>query len=196
MALYSKICIICNSEFKTMRISSVYCGKVCANRSRKLPQKMKQSLIQRASQFTFSTLEQMGMERTARGYTPDGATVDNPLGKDAALLMAEALRIKAERDAKAKEMGIRDNAPLANIAKDNIDFINTTDPALGDSTGFKTKQEVQNDNISISNDSVSHAPVDRESESCNGSDDSIPVVSSSSNDSRPTKGIRKIGGLK
>lgn len=168
MAIYSKICIMCNNEFRTMRINSVFCGKRCGNRSRTLPPQIRQNLIGRNSQFT------MVLDTRPKHRIQD----------ENGLLMALA---KAE----AKRRGIVDRDVI-----DNTKYINTIDPANGDSTGFGVKQEDKNDNTSVVDNHNNNAAENREGKDTNGSNDNISTIPISSIGSRQTKGIRKLGGLK
>lgn len=136
MAIYSKICIMCNRDFRTMRISTLFCGKRCANRSRSLPLSMRESLVKRASGFTM-----------VEDNRPNHRIKD-----ENGLLMALALE-------EARKRGIVTNRPLADVAEDNLQYISPNDPALGDSTGFgvsgdnNKKQEIQHDRDSNNTDS-------------------------------------------
>jgi len=126
--VYSKICIMCNREFKTNRISTVFCSippRKCANASRKLPPRMKEQLIKRSQQFTMSVVAPMGIEQDIRGkeFTPQ------ELSEGLALARIEAARrgiISVRRD--------------ATTYVDNSQFIYKDDPANGDSSGFSTEQ--------------------------------------------------------
>lgn len=133
------------------------------------------SLMERSAKFMIKnftrSISSAGNEMNLSGYNPNFATSDNPLGDDLALAIGNARLIAEKRGQK-----VPDN--FLELVKDNLKFINTTDPALGDSTGFgihpdNTKQqEVQNNADSNNNDSNSKG---------------VPVSRS---------GIRKIGGLK
>jgi len=64
MTVYSKFCIICNTQFLTLRISTLFCSKNCANRSRNLPVSLKEKLVRRNSKFSMSMLNHVDRDGT------------------------------------------------------------------------------------------------------------------------------------
>lgn len=162
---------MCDKEFRTMKINSLFCSKLCGNRSRSLPAKLKQSLVKRS--YRFSVLEDNRPEHI--------------ISSDIALCEYNARE-------EAKRRGIKPST----VIEDNLKYINTTDPANGDSTGFKKQEEIHNDNDFVNGNSVSHTPVNGESEDSNGSNGNASTISSSSiaGEFPRGKGIRKIGVLK
>lgn len=144
MAIYSKLCILCNDEFKTMRISTLFCGKKCANRARALPISIKESLVRRNTQFTMIT------DRRPAHTVKD----------EEALLMALA---KEE----VRKRGIK--PPRVNhVVEDNRKFIYPTDPAAGGADGFGLKVNTDliieaqhdDDNDNVESDSSAVGNVD------------------------------------
>src|ERR1700687_5867417 len=119
--VFSKICIICSNEFFTVRSNTLYCSKKCRNRVRYLPQQIVNSLVKRNAQFT--------MKANKFTASIQGRTIET-LPADIQLCEAKA------RD-EARRRGIK----VSSIVDDNLDYINTTDPALGDSTGFGIKPD-------------------------------------------------------
>lgn len=66
MTVYSKFCILCNKQFLTMRISTLFCSKNCANRMRSIPVSLKEQLIQRNSKFAMSMLNHVDRDGTIK----------------------------------------------------------------------------------------------------------------------------------
>src|SRR5258708_5870504 len=118
--IYSKICIICANNFDTFKVNSLYCSKRCRNRVRYLPQHIINSLIEKYSQFT--SVKKFGDSIVSQPQVLKDMKFSNTDMNIAAGLA------KAEAD----KRGIKRSA----IVDNNLDFINTTDPANGDSTGF------------------------------------------------------------
>ena len=177
--LYNKICIVCMGNFQTTRITTLCCKKQCRNRLRYYPQKLINSLVERVSRFT--TFKRYGDSIVSSPQILSGQVFESPELKHAVALARD----------EARRRGIK----VSSIVDDNLDFINTTDPANGDSTGFKKQEEIHNDNDFVNGNSVSHAPVNGESENSNGSNGNASTISSSSiaGEFPRGKGIRKIG---
>lgn len=98
--IYSKFCIICSTEYESTRRNSVFCSKKCNNRARYLPEKLLNELIARNARFTMSvanTFTKSIVDTRFSGYAPKGATKNNPLGEDEALLIAHARSIAESR---------------------------------------------------------------------------------------------------
>lgn len=131
MALYSKICIICSKSFLTQRISTAYCSKKCANRSRSIPDKLLESLMKRAKKFTVNTLVTKGVEYPEH----EGSTDTNPAGNDIGLLVASAKAIASQRGIRT-DFSIED-ALLKNntVLRDNLKYISPKD-SIEDADGF------------------------------------------------------------
>lgn len=66
MTVYSKFCILCNGQFLTMRISTLFCSKNCSNKARTLPVSLKEELIRRNSKFTMSMLNHVDRDGTIK----------------------------------------------------------------------------------------------------------------------------------
>lgn len=110
MAYYTKICIVCTHSFHCMKITALCCGKKCRNRMRYLPMGLKQELIRRNNAYIMKANNytamvrpatmQAGVTTDAIGTMPEGATSENPGGKDHSFLVAHALELKKARSVK------------------------------------------------------------------------------------------------
>jgi hypothetical protein len=104
MAVYSKICIICQKKFYAMKVNKMFCSKTCSNRTRYLPKELVASLVQRNSQYTIKANKYVAMvqddfgNESAHGYEPPETSNEHPLGKDEGYLYALAKMKKEQRD--------------------------------------------------------------------------------------------------
>lgn len=115
MPVYNNICIVCQRKFVSTRIDAVYCPDKqvingieiksnCRSRARSLPDNLKESLIRRNRNFKMKATSHVadvydaaGRE-SAIGYIPEGATKENPLGKDEGLVLALIREMKQKKD--------------------------------------------------------------------------------------------------
>lgn len=138
MAVYAKICIICQKKFYAMKVNKMFCSKTCSNRTRYLPKELVASLVQRNSQYMIKASKYVAMiqddsgRETSIGYEPPDVTTENPLGKDAGYLIALA-KMKREQ---------RDNDERLEKEKQEIADISSGFSVIGDN-----KQEDDTDDI-------------------------------------------------
>lgn len=135
MTRYKKICIICSKNYVARRISTVFCSKRCANKSRALPTRMLESLMKRSMDYT--VIEDMGLPSYKASI------------QDIPLLLDQANAERKRRGLKPItsrefETGclINDRQPLSSIARENEKYILQEDPA-NTPQGFGEKTEIQ-----------------------------------------------------
>ncbi len=156
MAFYSKVCPICQDLYKCTRVDTIYCGKKCSNRARSFPQKTLAQLINRISKFTLVCNDEVayvqdkqGDTVILKGYEPEGATINNPLGNDEGLLKALALEElqKRQRQASLKSdtgFGVIVEESNEQLSKDNNNNDNN-DMDTSSSTNNLDTQNYDND---------------------------------------------------
>lgn len=205
-------CAICFNLWQHDRMAAVYCSQKCRNRARSYPQKMLESLIRKSQQTLVSHKRITEHERIAITTLAGDSKDLMKLGSIVGLSVAEIKelshnidKIKAKRylEAESKKLGTtyvstdEDNHSslidsemvdfklpdtLDEEVKDNLKFINKTDPANGGSDGFVT-----------SNDNIGEKQDDNTVNSTGCSNSSGDGGRGTTKQS-PSKGLRRLGG--
>lgn len=150
-----------------MRISTLFCTKTCANRSRSVPPKIREQLITRYSKFSVVT------ENRPAPIIQDDFRVNIAAAKEELRKRGRSVPTELE------------NITLNDVLKDNIKYINKEDPANGGSDGFGISDISEDTNIPAASTS---------SETSNNNSESGKTEHS--NGLLPRRGLRRIGGFK
>lgn len=118
--VYQKLCIICSRNFESSRVNALYCSKKCQNRTRYLPQRLINSLIEKYSLFT-------SVKRYGDGIQSPQTVLQEQKFSEQELNMA-----KAEARAIAASRG---------IIPDQSKYIFENDPANQGPEGFGVRSD-------------------------------------------------------
>lgn len=110
---YTKICPVCSKAFDCMRLSQLYCSKLCNNRAQRLPRSLRTSLVNRVQRYTMNATRYTANARNDAGEmelvgdVADGVTKEHPLGKDEGFLLA-LVKLEAENRKNRQRQDIKD----------------------------------------------------------------------------------------